>query len=346
MTQPVDPNGSAPRVYTLLKDLWRTQVAENHTDLGFEEWIREALDHDAWSPDATGTAATTATDPQTPPDPTPPDPDRKSAASETQDDRTRAISERWLKRAGPVALGQAGRVVTVFGSAIPTAFCSPLTVCTIELEPGEQLTDSPSWGDAVRWQVVAKKQGTETVLLEIKPAADAAITNLVIPTDRRLYSIRLVNDPEVHTPILAFTYPDTLSREVEAALAAVDAEERARTAASAAAQARDTQELNRSGLDTEAGRLPASALDFAFEVDGRAPFRPVRVFADGDRTYIDLPPDYRGALPAIVAGPNEANAALNTRVGENGSRLITDRVISDIWLQSGKTRVRVRRSNS
>jgi len=345
-------------VYTLLKDLWRTQVAENHTDLGFQEWIREALDPGVRSPDTTGTAVpakatvieATVTDPQTPPDPASPDSDRMPVSLETQDDRTRAISERWLKRAGPVALGQAGRVVTVFGSAIPTAFCSPLTVCTIELEPGEQLTDSPSWGDAVRWQVVAKKQGTETILLEIKPAADAAITNLVIPTDRRLYSIRLVNDPEVHTPILAFTYPDTLSREVEAALAAVDAEARARTATAAAAQAaaraRDTQELNRSGLDTDHGRLPASALDFAFEVDGRAPFRPVRVFADGDRTYIDLPPDYRGALPAIVAGPNEANAALNTRVGENGSRLITDRVISDIWLQSGKTRVRVRRSNS
>ena len=329
----------------ILLALWRQDVINGQTDVGFDAWLMTSLNISS-PPPAPDSLMSTPRDPADVSEETPVD----AQAPETQDQRTRDASERWLSRAGPVALGKAGRVVTVFGSAIPTAFCSPLTVCTIELEPGEVLTDTPSWGDAVRWQVVAKKQGVDTVLLEIKPADDAQITNLVIPTNRRLYTVKLVNDMDIHTPILAFHYPDTLARNVQAALEQDEAQAAAIAAAEAAADAAvrsQTQaELARSGLDTDKGRLPASELDFAFRVDGRAPFRPVRVFADGDKTYIDLPPNYRGAMPAIVAGPDEQNAALNTRVGENGTRLITDRVISDIFLQSGKTRVRVRKDES
>ena len=297
----------------MLADLWRAAVGAGETTLGFDAWLAEA----GLGPAHTGPAT-----------PLPAD----------QAGRTRAISERWLSRAGPVALGTAGRVVTVFGSAIPTAFCSPLLVCYIELEAGEVLTGTPSWGDSVRWQVLAKDQGLDpvTVVFEVKPAEDAGITNLVIPTDRRLYTINLVNDREVHTPILAFSYPDTAAREASEAIARADAD---------AAAVRNA-ELARSGVQTDRGRVAAGDLDFGFRVDGRAAFRPVRVFADGSKTYIDLPPGFRGALPAIVAGPGETNAALNTRVAENGTRLVADRVITDIYLQSGRTRVRIRKAGS
>ena len=109
------------------------------------------------------------------------------------------------------------------------------------------------------------------------------------------------------------------------------------------AEAARTARLARSGVPTSSGARDASELDFGFRVSGRAPFRPVRVFSDGERTYIDLHPDYRGALPAIVPGDQEANAALNTRVAENGTRLVADRVIRDIWLQSGRQRIRIQR---
>ncbi len=307
-----DP-ASAHSVRALLRDLWRGQVAEGLTDLGFDAWLAREV----------GTKA---------PAPAPPD---------TQPDRIRAVSERWESRTGPVALGQAGRVVTTFGAAIPTAFCAPLTVCYIELEPGEELTDTPSWGDTARWQVVAKVQGRdpETVVLEIKPAGDAETTNLVIPTDRRLYSITLVNDAEVHTPILSFRYPGSEARAIAAGIAA--RKEAQATAAAAAARAAT---LARSGVETSTGARAAGDLDFAFRITGEARFRPVRVFADGKRTYIDLHPRYRGTLPAILPGPGEANKALNTRVSEGGTRLVADRVITDIWLQAGRERVRIRKA--
>ncbi len=316
-----DP-GSAHSVRALLRGLWRADVAEGLTDLGFDVWLAGEIGSEAPAP----------------------------ATPDTQPDRIRAVSERWESRTGPVALGQAGRVVTTFGAAIPTAFCAPLTVCYIELEPGEVLTDTPSWGDTARWQVVAKVQGRdpETVVLEIKPAGDAETTNLVIPTDRRLYSITLVNDAEVHTPILAFRYPGSEARAIAAGIAARKeaeaAAERRRAQATAATAAARAATLERSGVETSTGARAAGDLDFAFRITGEARFRPVRVFADGTRTYIDLHPRYRGMLPAILPGPGEANKALNTRVSEGGTRLVADRVITDIWLQAGRERVRIRKA--
>ena len=311
-----------PDPVEMLKGLWRAAVASGSTSEGFETWLTAALN------------------------PAPEDP----AEPESQASRTREVAAAWNRRTGPVALGDAGRVVTTFGEAIPVAHCSPLTVCYIELEPGEKLTDTPSIGDAVRWQVLVKTQGVdpETPVLEIKPAQDATRTNLVIPTDRRLYTITLVNDPDVHTPILAFRWPDSEARAVLEGIERKRAEELAAEealAAEAAVRADATAaEMAHSGVPTESGPRAAELLDFRFRVDGDARFRPVRVFADGSRTYIDLHPSYRGPLPAIVAGKAEGNAALNTRVSASGSRLVADRVITDIWLQSGRERVRIRRT--
>ena len=305
----------------MLKGLWREAVASEETSEGFEDWLSVAL----------------TPEPETPNRPA------------SQASLTREVAAAWDRRTGPVTLGQAGRVVTVFGEAIPTAFCSPLTVCLIELEPGEQLTDTPSWGDTVRWQVVPKRQGRdpETVVLEIKPAADAVETNLVIPTDRRLYTIALRNDPEFHTPILSFRWPDSeagaIAESIERQRAEERADEQAREAEAAALADVTAAEMAHSGVPTDSGPRAAELLDFRFKVDGKAAFRPVRVFADGSRTYIDLHPRYRGPLPAIVAGKAEGNAALNTRVSASGSRLVADRVITDVWLQSGRERVRIRR---
>ena len=311
-----------PKPLELLKGLWREEVAAGKTSEGFEAWLAAALAPEAATP----------------------------GAAESQAARTREIAVAWDGRTGPVAAGHAGRVVTTFGEAIPVAHCSPLHVCFIELEPGERLTDTPSIGDSVRWQFFPKVQGrppTERVVIEIKPAQDAQATNIVIPTDRRLYSISLVNDPEHHTPILAFRWPDSEARAVAEDIERREAEElavrEAREAEAASRAEIAATELARSGVPTETGPRTAELLDFRFQVSGDAPFRPVRVFSDGARTYIDLHPRYRGPLPAIVAGREEGNAALNTRVSASGSRLVADRVVTDVWLQSGRQRVRIRR---
>ena len=338
---------------------WRGAVAGETTDLGFRAWVLAALGGiEAVASDTLNPTA--GSDPSAGSDPNGPEgvdaldnlaqAPLSAASADSQASRTRDVSGRWLARAGPVALGAAGRVVTTFGAAIPTAFCAPLIVCYIELEPGEVLTDTPSWGDTVRWQVTIKFQGSdpETVVLEIKPSEDAGLTNLVIPTDRRLYTINLVNDPEVHTPILSFRYPDTAERVAAAGIAARRAQEAEEVASATAARqaARDARaaRLARTGVQTSTGLRDPGQLDFRFNISGNARFRPVRVYTDGRKTYIDLHPNYRATLPTVVPGKGEENKALNTRVAEGGSRLVIDRVIRDIWLQAGSRKVRISRS--
>jgi len=325
---------------------WREAVRAGTTDLGFRAFVLGALE-----PDGDGQPVSTRIKPSgTGIDP-PGGGDERAQAQ-----RTREVSAGWQNRAGPVVPGKAGRVVTVFGASIPTAFCAPLIVCTIELEPGEQLTDTPSWGDTVRWQVTAKVQGDDpqTTVFEIKPSDDAEMTNLIIATDRRLYNINLVNSAQglagkarVHTPILSFTYPDTAQKKARQRITARKAkkaeDERKAAAARAAAAKKREQTLQRSGVETVAGLRDAGSLDFAFRVTGSAPFRPVRVYSDGRHTYIDLKPSYSGPLPALLPGRSEENKVLNTRVAANGTRLVADRVIRDMWLQAGKHRVRITR---
>ena len=310
-----------------LRGLWRMAVQAGETELSFTAWA------EAWlAEDPARRMGGASRDPA-------PQPGAAQAA------RTRATSERWLERSGPVTMGEAGRVVTIFGSAIPTAFCSPFYVCYIELEPGEVITDPPSWGDTIRWQLVTKQHGPDrrNISIEVKPSLDAENTNLVIPTDRRLYTINLVNDPEVHTPILSFHYPDSAARAMAEQIEADRARDAERKAAADAARA---SRLARTGLPTSTGARPASELDFGFRVTGNARFKPVRVYTDGSRTFIDLHPEYRGELPTVLPGPNEPNKALNTRVTTNGTRLEADRVIADVYLQAGKHRVRIRRAGS
>ena len=78
----------------LLKELWREAVAAGDTAEGFDAWLAAALR---------------------------PEPAAAPGRTESQADRTREVAAAWDRRTGPVTLGNAGRVVTTFGEAIPVA---------------------------------------------------------------------------------------------------------------------------------------------------------------------------------------------------------------------------------
>lgn len=110
------------------------------------------------------------------------------------------------------------RVVEEFDEVISTARCSPVNPCYIELEPGETPADLESLKDTHYWhlensrwrvQMMAYGREPQTVVLEARPAADAGDTTLAIPTDRRLYVIALVNDPDADTSVLRFRWPNS-----------------------------------------------------------------------------------------------------------------------------------------
>jgi type IV secretion system protein TrbG len=107
--------------------------------------------------------------------------------------------------------GPNGRVVYIYGQGMPVLVCAPLRVCAIEFEVGEHLQSQPQIGDSRRWEITPVLSGSgldETPLLIVKPIEAGLETDLIVPTDRRTYVIRLVSDPTRFVSRLAFQYPD------------------------------------------------------------------------------------------------------------------------------------------
>ena len=242
------------------------------------------------------------------------------------------LTRNWREGTAAVAPGAAGAVVMEFGEAQPVLTCKVLQLCTIRLKPGETLTEAPTLGDAVRWSAAVRAGGNgreNVIYVIVKPASTAVATSLFLTTDQRAYHVALRLSDTDYTPLLFFTYPE--DRE---------AENRARVAAMQVERA----EAERSSLKVEGQRIPAEELDFAYRITGSAPFKPTRIFNDGQRTYIDLPESYQGDLPVFLAIGGTGQEVVNYRFA--GLRLIVDAVVEGGKLMlgtGGRSTVTIRR---
>jgi type IV secretion system protein VirB9 len=232
------------------------------------------------------------------------------------------VSEGWRTQSNPPAAGLDGRVVFSYGAGLPTVVCAPLRVCMIELEAGEKLVGEPHIGDSVRWNIspalYGKGESTTSVIV-LKPQTPGLDTNLLITTDRRAYYLRLVSKPDDYVARAAFAYPDSAERERKW--------DEHRTEEKQQIEAARIAELPRSGVD---------ALNFRYEVkSGDQVLRPVRVFDDGAKTYIQISADARKreAPVLVVVGPDRKPEMVNYRV--KGDMYIVDRLFDHAQLVIG-----------
>jgi type IV secretion system protein VirB9 len=191
----------------------------------------------------------------------------------------------WVDSPDLPARGEDGSIVFVFGATLPVVVCAPLHVCDLALQPGEIVNDI-NIGDGVRWQITPATQGAGDRLIThvmIKPTDVGLITNLVITTDRRAYTIKLVSRRKDWMPRVSFFYPEEVTAQWSAYRTHQDGLREASLAA-----------------EPEPG---AANLDFAYEISGDNPaWRPVRVYSNGAKTYIQFPRGVRhGDLPALVS---------------------------------------------
>jgi type IV secretion system protein VirB9 len=215
------------------------------------------------------------------------------------------VSESWRVAHNAPATGADGRVLYAYGAGLPIIVCAPLRVCLIELQAGERITGEPQIGDSVRWNISPAMYGRgekATSVIVIKPQEPGLDTNLVITTDRRAYYIRLVSKPQDYIARAAFNYPeDENSQKWQQHLLA---------------QRTQAEESKR-----EAHVLPAmitaAKLNFDYKViGGSEQIRPVRVFDDGAKTYIQMRPEIqnREAPVLVVLGSDGKGEMTNYRV--------------------------------
>jgi type IV secretion system protein VirB9 len=259
------------------------------------------------------------------------------------------VGHQWETEVGTPTPGPDGRVLYVFGLGMPVMVCAPLRVCAVELQPGEHLQSQPQIGDSRRWEITPVMSGSgldQTPLLVVKPIEPGLETDLIIPTDRRTYVVRLISDPTRFVSRLAFQYP----ADDRAKWATFQAQQDAATRdAEAVTEQKRAQEQTK---DKQAGVLPMAenALDnlyFDYKLSGDPAYRPERVLDDGQHTYLIYPNDGRfRELPTLLMLVNGKTELVNFRV--DGTRYIVDRLFDKAILVVGvgkkQTRVTITRA--
>ncbi len=139
----------------------------------------------------------------------------------------------------------------------------------IALEAGENLV-AVSAGDTVRWVVGDTTSGegaSAQVHILVKPIGADLETNLVITTDRRTYHLELRSADKTYMASVSWTYP------ASQLLALKGQQAKSETASAVLADV----------------SVNLEQLRFRYRLDGDAPWKPICVFDDGTKVYIQFP---------------------------------------------------------
>lgn len=199
-------------------------------------------------------------------------------------------------------------------------FAAPGLVTDIMLQPGENLVAVAS-GDTARWVIgdttSGSGDGKQTHVL-VKPFSAGLLTNLVVTTDRRAYHIRLVSTSGTALSSMRWTYPQdellALRRKAEAAQAAAPV----------------------------ASGLAIEQLNFNYAISGDRPaWRPLRVFDDGAKTYVEFPASLANgeAPPLFVVGADGKAELVNYR--QRDRFYVVDQIFDAAELRLGLERQQI-----
>ncbi len=240
----------------------------------------------------------------------------KKVPLSVKEKRALSLSDEYRERNILPVMTDAGRVTFTYGVTQPSVICAPFMVSDIELQPGEMVNDVVL-GDTARWKVVVARSGyPEATHLIVKPLDAGLETMAVITTDRRTYHIKLVSQPSGHTPYVGFIYPEEEEKALRAQLAQ-----------------QQRQEVHETAVISGTA-VPLSQLDFAYELDGKAAWRPEQVYSDGRQTFIRLPPSVRQSeMPVLLVRRDKAEILTNYRVKD--TTLVVDEVFGEAVLLAG-----------
>lgn len=257
--------------------------------------------------------------------------DSSGAFSKIERDSLRLV-ENWQSNekalVKPVA-GQNGAIKFVYGAHQPSIICAVLQVCDIALQVGEQI-NSIHLGDTVRWSVEPAITGDgdkEIQHLIVKPLDVGLKTSLIVTTNWRTYHLGLRSHRSKYMPFVAFSYPEDSNLKFDM-LNIRNQKENAK---------RDKGRVYRKRVE----KSYSMDLKFNYSMDGNAPWKPVRVFNDGRKTYIDMPTAMsQTEAPTLLVLRKEGSwlsddetVIVNYRV--QGGRYIVDSVFDKAILIAG-----------
>jgi len=218
--------------------------------------------------------------------------------------------------AGP--LGDDPRLATPAGmhpfdwsdTGVYPVIATPGRITDIVLEPGEALVGSGAIaaGDTARWMIGDTSSGVgpgRRVHVLVKPTAPDLATNLLINTDRRTYYLELRASARTWQAQVSWRYPPAEVVLVDAPPAVA-------------------------GLDL-------STVNRGYRIEGDHPlWRPVAVFDDGRRAYVEFGPDVvLDDLPPLyrLGVDGKTTEIINYHV--EGRRIVVERLFDRAELRLG-----------
>ena len=236
-----------------------------------------------------------------------PQPNTASAELVPQDDpEVQAAIRAWKGGQSAPIIRTSEFIQYPYGLTEAIVTCEPLRVCDVELDAGEEI-QNVSIGDSSRWLVHPAFSGARETLtphVMVKPTEYGIVTNAIITTNRRTYYLGLVSkakgDPG-YVRRVKFYYPLDLVEQANGMF---------RAKATLARQASDP-------TVARGPRLAADRLAFGYEIVGGQglPWRPVRVFDDGQHVYIQMPTALQASeAPALLVQSRGESALVNYRV--------------------------------
>lgn len=203
------------------------------------------------------------------------------------------IAQKWINKNTTTISGKNGEVVFLFGASMPSIVTAPLRLTDIALEPGEIIKDVQI-GDSVRWIVSLSLSGEEPDTIShviIKPTDVNLQTTLNIMTNRRAYHLNLISESKNFMPIISFNYQNNITKTLK----------------SYQQQLKDRSQ-SKNFYKTQDDAVPSNIenLDFGYKVEGKADFKPLRVYNDGIKTYIQMPKNMKFyEAPALMILDND-----------------------------------------
>lgn len=248
-----------------------------------------------------------------------------------------AVAQAKIWQAGGKArplMSSDGKVVFAYGQSMPKLTCSPTRACDVELEPMEKVK-KVILGDGVNWTWTGAEsieRGKTVAHVIFQPKDSDLESNVIITTDRRTYHIKLFA-PKIEGAYLnrvAFYYPEELVTSWSEKMGEAEA-----------AKAKED------GFQVMHTAVSPEKLAFDYRVEGNGDFKPLRVFNDGERVYMEMPDSLHSGESPILLLLNEKGDAMvvNYRREEDPEtrkiHYVVDKLFSKAELRVGSDSVKI-----
>ena len=205
----------------------------------------------------------------------------------------------------------------------PVIAASPLELTVISLEPGEAITNVSS-GDPLRWSYSMAYSGQTKMRqahVMLKPSEVNISTDLVITTDKRLYTLKLVSsEGGKYVRDVRFWYPAEMQDYWNNY------------------NSQEVQKITKDDKVVESPDININTLNFGYKILhtgwSTPSWQPTRVFDDGAHTYIQFPDTISSRdMPALFIVNGKSEELVNYR--SKPPYFVVDKIFQKAVLLSG-----------